>query len=194
MDQTLRFYDTHTDDFVERTMASDMAGPQGRFLAYIRPGGRILDLGCGAGRDSKAFQDSGYQVEAVDGSEALCAAASRLLGRPVRRMLFKELDDRQAFDAVWASASLLHVPSAEIADVLLRVKAALKPGGIFYLSVKQGTFEGERGGRYFTDYTEDRLCGLLCSCGFQVLECWISKDARPEGMEIFINVIVKETA
>ena len=179
---------------MDSTRDVEFSQTQERFLQYLKPGARILDFGCGSGRDTKYFRNRGFQVEAVDGSEALCAAASRLLGRPVRRMLFKELDDRQAFDAVWASASLLHVPSAEIADVLLRVKAALKPGGVFYLSVKQGTFEGERGGRYFTDYTEDRLCGLLCSCGFQVLECWISKDTRPEGMEIFINVIVKETA
>lgn len=193
MNQTLQFYENNTQDFISRTLEADMSETQKRFLSYVKPGSRILDLGCGVGRDSKAFQDHGYYVEAVDGSPALCAFASQLLGKPVRRLLFENLDYEDAFDAVWASASLLHVPSSSIADVLKKIRGSLKAHGIFYLSVKHGDFEGNRNGRYFTDYTEERLCKLLKDCGFLILEHWINEDVRPERNELFLNVITQKS-
>ena len=193
MDQTLQFYEENTQDFVSRTLTADMGEAQQRFLFYIAPGAQILDLGCGAGRDSISFQEHGYHVEAVDGSPALCAVASKLLGKPVRQLLFEDLDYKNAFDAVWASASLLHVPSASMTSILKKIWAALKPQGVFYSSVKRGDFEGERNGRYFTDYTEDRLCGLLTDCGFLILDQWTNEDVRPERSEFFVNVIARKS-
>jgi SAM-dependent methyltransferase len=118
MTKTIEYYNANSKAFINNTIEADMSPAQQRFLTYLHAGARILDLGCGSGRDSKVFLDKGYQVEPVDGSAAMCEATFALTGKPARQTVFSELDYNQEFDAVWASASLLHVPSLEIELVL----------------------------------------------------------------------------
>lgn len=189
MDLTLKYYEENAQEFLARTQQADMHVAQERFLSYVPHKGKILDLGCGSGRDSYCFQQLGYQVEAVDGSAAMCESTAFLIKKPVQQLLFKDLTYHSEFDAVWASASLLHVPSTEIFYILEKVHEALKPNGIFYFSAKRGTFEGERNGRYFTDYTEQSLQKLLMDSHFLVQSCWTNKDVRQDRDETFINTI-----
>ena len=155
MDRTLTYYEEHADAFIDDTYGADMSAAQLAFLKVIPQGGLLLDLGCGSGRDSQAFLQAGYQVEAWDGAKALCKAASRVLPCPVVCKRFDELDETEKYDGIWACASLLHVPSDAISSIMQKIYVALKPHGVFYMSVKKGTFEGFRNGRYFTDYTEE---------------------------------------
>ena len=78
------------------------------FLRYLPEHGSILDLGCGSGRDTLAFLQKAYQVEAIDYSESLVKKAQELTGLPVRHQSFYELDEENKYDGVWACASLLH--------------------------------------------------------------------------------------
>ena len=80
-----------------------------KFEIYLKSGDKILDLGCGSGRDSKYFLSKGYDVVSVDGSIEICRLAEKYIGKYVRNIFFDELDYVNEFDAVWASASLLHV-------------------------------------------------------------------------------------
>ena len=93
---------------------------------------------------------AGFDVTPTDGSAGLAAEAEKRLGRPVRLMRFEELDAEAAYDAVWASACLLHVPEDALADVLGRIRRALKPGGRCFASFKSGE-GGDRDslGRYY---------------------------------------------
>ena len=90
--ETLEFYNQIVNDFASRTVSADMSEEQGRFTACLPEGALILDFGCGPGRDTKAFLNAGYRVEAADGSEEMCRAASAYTGIPVKRMLFEKLD------------------------------------------------------------------------------------------------------
>ena len=81
------------------------------FLAKLAKGSHILDAGCASGRDSKKFKDLGYKVTAIDGSEAMCALASKYINQPVDQIRFQEIHFEEAFDGIWAAASLLHVAS-----------------------------------------------------------------------------------
>jgi 2-polyprenyl-3-methyl-5-hydroxy-6-metoxy-1,4-benzoquinol methylase len=133
--------------------ASARSGPSrnlGAFLERLQPGARILELGCGDGRDSEAMLSRGFDVDATDGSEAMAKEAEIRLNRPVRVMRFDELVVEQAYDGVWANASLLHAPRPSLADVLSRIFTALRPGGFHFASYKTGEREGRDGlGRYF---------------------------------------------
>lgn len=72
-------------------------------------------------------------MEAADGSEEMCRAASAYTGIPVKRMLFEELDAENRYDGIWACASLLHLPAEKLPDVLRKIERALKPGAFCML-------------------------------------------------------------
>lgn len=151
--KTLEFYNKNAEAFVEDTIDVSFMEIQDRFLSLLPGGGRILDFGCGSGRDTKYFLEKGFRVDAVDGSEEMCKIAGRYTGTEVRQMLFSELDAVDRYDGIWACASILHLPKREQRSVLRKMTAALKVDGIIYTSFKYGEFEGERDGRFFTDFT-----------------------------------------
>ena len=73
---TLTYYHENVDAFLSSTTTVDLSEIQDQFLSYLNPGDRILDLGCGSGRDTKYFLDEGFDVDAVDGSVELVIRAS----------------------------------------------------------------------------------------------------------------------
>ena len=193
--QTLEYYKTNTDSFVKGTLAADMSQTQSRFLDKLPKHAYILDFGCGSGRDTKVFLDNGYQVDAVDGSEEVCHEASRITGIAVKQMFFSDLDADTVYDGIWACASILHLPRTELKDVLNRISKALKPHGVLYTSFKHGVSEGFRGGRWFTDFTEESLNTFWKEVqGLKILETWITHDVRPgREEERWINLLARRT-
>lgn len=178
---TLDYYNQHAQEFIARTANLDMSLVYEPFLALVPSGGRILDAGCGSGRDSAEFLKRGYQVTAFDGSTEMVRFATERTGLPVLHLTFDAISWREEFDAVWAFASLLHLPKGEMSDALPRLTSALKPGGVLFVSLKAGTHEGEREGRWFTDTTPDALRSVLDGVpGLKVLTIWETADARPD--------------
>lgn len=147
--------DKNAEAFAAGTVNICFRAIQDLFLEYVPQGGRILDFGCGSGRDTKYFLGRGYRVDAVDGSGELCRIVGAYTGIPVEQMKFHELDRVGAHDGIWACASILHVAKRELPDVLRKMADAAKDGGILYASFKYGEFEGVRDGRYFTCFTEE---------------------------------------
>lgn len=192
--RTLEYYNQNTDTFFQGTVEADMEYARTRFLHFLEPKACILDFGCGSGRDTKAFLDLGYSVEATDGSEELCVRASEYTGIPVKKLFFQDLDAKEQYDGIWACASILHLPKQELYDVFLKMIRALKESGILYTSFKYGTFEGYRKERYFTDFTEQTLTEFLKPIKeLTLLEHWISKDVRPERKEEkWLNIILQK--
>lgn len=194
MQPTLTYYNQNATRFYADTVSVEFTATQQRFLSYIPAPAAILDFGCGSGRDTKAFLDQGYQVEAIDGSEELCKLAARYTGIQVRHMLFQDLNAISKYDGIWACSSILHLPGEELINVMRRMSDALKPGGIIYTSFKYGTFSGERNGRYFTDMTEvtfDRFIRNIEE--LHIEEQWTTFDARPgRGDEKWLNLILRK--
>lgn len=75
MNKTLRYYNESTQTFIEGTIDADLSDLRQRFLNYLPAEAHILDLGCGSGRDSKAFLEQGYTVTSMDGSSTCCKLA-----------------------------------------------------------------------------------------------------------------------
>jgi SAM-dependent methyltransferase len=145
---TLRFYRENAQAYAEWAKAP--SARLTRFLALLPARGAILELGCGAGHHAAVMLAEGFVLRATDGSPEMAALTTVKLGHPVETMLFHELDARDAYDGVWASACLLHVPRGELAEVLARIRRALKPGGVFYASFKLGEGDGrDKLGRYY---------------------------------------------
>ncbi len=190
-DLTLNYYKDNAESFVRNTVEVKFSEMQERFISRIKPCGLIRDLGCGSGRDSKAFLAHGFRVVAVDGSPEICRYAEMVIGQPVICATFQEYEPSDAFDGIWACASLLHLPYKEIATVLNKLANHLSPEGCLYLSFKYGDFEGIRNGRYFTDMTEERfatiLYGIPTLC---LLEQFVTTDVRPDREEKWWNGLV----
>ena len=193
MTTTVSFYNRNAARYSADTAGIDLSALHERFLALVPAGGFILDAGCGSGRDSLAFLKRGYRVRAFDAAPEMARLAAVHIGQPVQVQRFDELEERAAYDGIWACASLLHLPEAELPSALQRLWAALKPDGVMYLSLKHG--DGERidtKGRHFTDTTEDRLRGWLAALQETgVVDCWLTHDERANSTEIWINALVR---
>ena len=191
-DTTTRYYTENAQAFFADTVAVSMDSLYARFLPHIPPGGYILDAGCGSGRDTLAFLQKGYHVTAFDAAPTLAALAERHTGQPVQVLRFQDLAWRREFDGIWACASLLHVPAADLPEALGRLALALRLGGVLYASFKYGRGEREHGGRRFTDIDEAGLRALLAQVpGLTELETWVTEDLRPgRAAEPWLNTLL----
>ena len=195
MDRTLSFYNNNASTFIERTVTADVGTLRERFIKYIPQNGYVLDFGCGSGRDTKYFLEAGFRVDAVDGSEELCTAASEYSGVKVRCKEFFELDAEEQYDGIWACASVLHVEKDRLPELFRIMATALKPGGVMYLSFKYGDFSGIREGRLFTDLTEVSFRELLIGFNnLRIEEEWISEDSRSDRTVRWLNEIVRKAS
>ena len=191
--KTLDYYNKNADNFVANTISVDFKRTQDKFLDKLQ-GKRILDFGCGSGRDTKYFLEKGYEVDAVDGSEELCKAASKYTGIQVRQMLFQELIEQNRYDGIWACSSILHLSKDELRIVFPKMLDALCSNGIIYTSFKYGEFEGERNGRFFTDFTIETFSEFISDIdNIKMEEDWITGDVRPgRGEEKWLNLILRK--
>lgn len=194
MVNTIDYYNRNVQSFIDGTVSVDFTQIQNVFLELLPKDARILDFGCGSGRDTKYFLDCGYQVDAMDGSIELCRAASEYTGIHVKQMLFQELAEVEKYDGIWACASILHVKKAKLPDIIRKMSLATKENGIIYVSFKYGDYEGERNGRYFTDMTEISMKELLAAFPELVVEKqWVTDDVRDgRGDERWLNMILRK--
>ena len=190
------FYEKNAQRFFENTVNVDVAELYEPFISRLQGGARVLDAGCGSGRDSLAFLKMGYRVDAFDSSAEMTKLAACLTGLPVERKQFDEFNRVEYYDGIWCCASLLHVPLDNLVDQMSNLEKGLKKDGIWYVSFKYGNGEREKDGRHFTDLNEKSLKKLILSIGEVVLDSiWTSDDARPDRSDKWINAILKkETA
>ena len=193
-DLTINYYNEMSQEFIDSTVNVDFTATQDKFINKLQTGCHILDFGCGSGRDSKYFNDKGFQVTAIDGSIELCKFASELTGLEVKHMYFQDLCDVEVYDAIWACSSILHLPYSDLKDVMLKMIVALKQDGIIYTSFKYGNFEGMRNGRYFTDMDNAKFDDFISQYpNITVEELWVTGDVRPgRSNEQWLNVILRK--
>jgi SAM-dependent methyltransferase len=188
--RTLDYYDSHAEEFIERTANVSTEHLYAPFLALVPRGGRILDAGCGSARDAAEFARRGYGVVAFDGSAEIARLASERTGLEVLHRTFDQVDWRDEFHGVWACASLLHLPSPQLQVALDRLVGGLRRGGVLYLSLKEGQFEGVREERWFTCSTAAGVRRLLTDTNaLDVIRIWETVDARPSTTTAWVNAL-----
>ena len=191
--RTLDYYECNAERYSSATLDADLSCLYQAFLRSLPKGARILDAGSGSGRDSLAFLRQGYNVSAFDASLALCRLSEQLTGVSTREIQFQDFEGCKEYDGIWACASLLHVPIAELPASIFRLICALKPGGVMYMSFKHGS--GERvasDGRFYTDLTSDGLRVLINEIsGIWIRKIWTSSGVDGFGCPtLWVNALV----
>ena len=139
------------------------------FMDAVRPGGRVLDWGCGPGNSAEMLAAAGFEVEAADASPEMAALAAAR-GVAVLTQTFDALDAEGRYDGIWANFSLLHAPRADLPGHVARAARALAPGGVLHLGMKDVPEDGRREGRdslgrYYAYWTADDLAATCAAAG-----------------------------
>ncbi|MEO8182857.1 MAG: class I SAM-dependent methyltransferase [Deltaproteobacteria bacterium] len=188
---TSNYYDEQAQAFLTRTLPLDLSHVRRPFVERLPSGARVLDAGCGSGRDAKAFLEAGFQVTAFDASREMARAASELTGLHVTQCAFLEFRSPELFDGIWACASLLHVPRAELRSTLEHLIALLRPGALLYASFKLGEHERREGERYFNDATPESFTETLRHvAGARLEHTWVVSAIQTERVE-WLHALVR---
>lgn len=181
---TLAHYEGRAANFWEGTRGHDVSQNIDALLRHMEgaPPLRILDLGCGPGRDLMAFKSLGHDPVGLDGSPSFVAMAREHSGCEVWQQDFLALDlPAGHFDGIFANASLFHVPRKDLARVLRELHAALKPRGVLFTSNPRGeNQEGWNGGRYGVYHDLSTWRAFLQASAFTELEHYY----RPPGLPL----------
>ncbi len=188
---TERFYEERASEYFSLTFDADTAAPRDRFLSRLPQQARILDAGCGSGRDLRAFVERGYAAVGIDASAALVRLAQDYAGAECKVLRLENIDYESAFEGVWACASLLHLPRTMLVPVLTRLHRALVRGGTLFLAVQEGRGELRiEDGRDYVYYSSAEVGDALQAAGFLIDEIWLTGDAGDAShLPVWINVL-----
>ncbi|QSX07824.1 class I SAM-dependent methyltransferase [Alkalibacter rhizosphaerae] len=192
---SIDYYNENAKEFIRSTFQADMRELLEQFAAYLPPGARVLDVGCGSGRDCLWFQSQGFDVYAHDASDVLVDHCQEFLGERVICATFEEYQTDLSFDGIWACSSLLHVQRKDLPGILTKYAGFLKPGGAFFMSFKRREEDHKKDGRHFTNMTEDGLAKLISDIPGLILEkIIITSDVRKgREEEGWVSAIAKRT-
>ncbi len=187
---TLDWYDANAQTFVDGADHVDLSALRDAFLEHLQRGARVLDVGSGSGRDARAFESAGHHVTALEPSAPLAKLIEERFRGEIIRAPIETLEAVEAFDGIWACASLLHVPASATPDVLSRLHRALVGRGVLYASYKRGDGERWESGRFFNDQTRASVERLLTDAGFERVRTWETLDARPDRADtVWVNAL-----
>lgn len=192
---TIPFYDKNSQDFFDRTKSIELTELYDTLAKYIPASAHILDAGCGSGRDSKAFLERGYSVSAFDASQEMVKLATDYTGLDVQHLTFANMTYQSEFDAVWANASLLHLPYMRLPQAFENITRALKRNGLFYASFKIGHGEKkDENGRHFTYFDETHLRDFVAQFPELLIEEIVqTQDSRPNYPD-WLNTYIRYIA
>jgi ubiquinone/menaquinone biosynthesis C-methylase UbiE len=192
---TIAEYQTTADSFRSGTWDHDVSQNRSALTAAMpKNPGRILDLGCGPGRDIVAFQTEGHQVIGLDATPAFVEMAKQVSNSEVWQQNFLALDlPEQYFDGIFANASLIHVPQAEMLRVLKDLYRSLIPGGAIAMSIIRGEGEGfidrPTGQRYTSFWEYSAIAPLLEEAGFTIAHHYYRPPGLPQDLQSWLAIV-----
>jgi len=196
--QTINVYDNQSAEYAKLVKQNKPSPELLAFIGLIRPGGHVLDLGCGPAMDSAHMRDCGLSVDPVDASDEMVKLANDTYAIGARTARFEDITQSDIYDGVWANFSLLHASADAFPTILKSLYTATRSGGWIHLGMKLGTGAGRDSlGRFYTYYSESELTECLQSAGFTM---GTTQKGSAKGLAgdvepwIMINACVNESA
>ncbi|MBN1941507.1 MAG: class I SAM-dependent methyltransferase [Candidatus Diapherotrites archaeon] len=194
--KTVKTYNETVEEYYKKTKGLKSSRRElNEFTKFLPKNAKILDAGCGPGRDAKLFSDKGFEVIGIDLAEKMIEFAKKLVPKADFRIMdFRELGFKaNGFDAVYFNAALLNVKKQDAEKTLGEMHRVLKLGGLMFLKVKEGKGEGfEKDKRYAGDvqkyvsyYSPGEIKQKAVFAGFKILKIKIipvteEYDSRPQ--------------
>jgi len=193
--ESVNYYNDHALAYYKQTAFIDMEDFYRPFIELLPRGGLILDAGCGVGRDTRFFIKNAFRVVSFDASVEMVNLCNHYPFAYCTQKTFYELEHVEEFDGVWASGSLVHVPHLKLADVITRIFRSLKPGGIFYFSLKVKNGGGHfQNGRNFYNYDKEIISKILSDVPFYVIkEPWENESKLNDSEDRWISFLWKKS-
>ncbi len=194
---TLQVYEKYAKVYADYTFPRLMQFQLNQFISMLPKNAKVLDVGCGSGRDSHYFNDYGLAVTAIDISEnMLKEAKTRAPDATFKKMDMRKLTfPKESFDGIWVMATFSDIAKKEAPVALKEFAKVLSKSGVLYIAVKEG--EGEKiemkqqyGNieRFYAYYTQKELESLLASAGFKMITSTVSDDEGQRWVEIFAKL------
>lgn len=193
---TLAFYDENAVQYARHTEEADLSELYAKFLPLMPKRGRILDLGCGGGRDLRQFKMRGFECLGIDPAPRLAEIAREYSGCEVLVGRAEELRFVDEFDGVWACASLLHLSRANLRIAIDRICQALLVSGVLFLSMQKGHGDSVAAdGRFYARYSADELREIVAEGGLTLVEQWTTQDKLPGREDMpWLNLMATKSA
>lgn len=197
--RTLGHYESRAAEFWEGTRDHDVSQNYAALLRALSTMGtppfRILDFGCGPGRDVAYFHSLGHHVVGLDGAARFVEMARTMTGCEILHQDFLHLSlGGHRFDGIFANASLFHVPTSELPRVLGELRAALVPRGVLFASnPRGGDTEGFSGERYGAWHTFETWCAFVTAAGFEEIEHYYRPEGKPRAEQPWLATVWRRT-
>jgi ubiquinone/menaquinone biosynthesis C-methylase UbiE len=196
---TLDTYNNIAPQWVSKNYVLDFWSKEYKTFQEFLPSGKIIDLGCGGGRDSVWFTKNGYEYIGVDISEGMIAEARKRHPKAefLQQSLYNLDFPKNSFDGFWSACSLLHIPKDRIGTVLNNIKQILKPGAVGFISIKQGTkflkkaWHETGKERFFAYYEQTEFTKVLTDSGFEILKTSVRSPENSDQDGTFLTFYVK---
>lgn len=197
---TIDSYNKTAEEYFQTVSSFEPLPEIEEFINLLDAKSYILDLGCGPGHHSKIFVENGFKVTGIDLSSEMVKLAKKV--EPNAEFKVMDIIDLDfapdIFDAVWASASLIHFKKKEISKALHNIRKVLKPKGLFYISMKMGTGEKETidnryGGikKFHSFYDKSEIISILMKSDFDILKVLIKEPRDIYDINPWIHVFAK---
>ena len=186
------FYHNNAESYINDTKDNDMSKIYEFFEKYLKDSSTILDIGFGSARDLLHFKEKGYNIYGIDKEEKFVKNAKELGLTNIYQMDIENINLDIKFDALWASASLLHIARNNLYSCFKKLDNLINDKGIIYASFKYGNFSGIRDNRYYNDLTENDINIYLENTNLKVEEVMITEDVRKNNNTKWLNLILSK--
>jgi SAM-dependent methyltransferase len=185
------YYHIHFREYHEKTFSINPDRFLSVFVKMLLPSSRILDVGCGSGRDILWLMKKGFSVTGFEKSPGLASLARKNSGCEIIENDFETYDfSTLSVKAVLMSGALVHLPPKRFNNTFKNITSAVKEEGIVYISLKEGRgSKCDTMGRTFYLWQEDDLKKIFNTSGFSILSVSRSRSAA-ETDEIWLGFVL----